>query len=435
MSPRFGADSPPGITSVAPGTAASVPALTQQGRSAISRVRIEKVISRVAAVFALIYVLQCLPAVFDSARYLSPVGFIGIPIAIYGSILAAAVAAILTRAVRLTAGIQAVTFLVALVLWPLTVRDVTAMGALSPWLWYVITLGMALAAIAFPVVVAALYIGLAPILFALLRVQPGGGGASWDIATLDAIYVVILGAFALILITTLRRTAEKVDAAQLAAATRYAVAVRSEAREIQRARVDAILHDQVLATLLVAGKSKTAMERHLSVGMAEDALEALQSPGTLGPDLHSITLRELGERLRVTAAVLPPEFLFAHGPDLDRRVPGVVAEAVLAAATQAMVNSTQHAGSGRAGTTGSGAAAPAREPVRTVSIHPWADRGFTVLVADSGRGFDTATVSADRLGLRVSMRERMAAVGGLVSVKSLPGAGTSIVISWPDAPA
>jgi hypothetical protein len=267
-----------------------VPALTQQGRSAISRVRIEKVISRVAAVFALIYVLQCLPAVFDSARYLSPVGFIGIPIAIYGSILAAAVAAILTRAVRLTAGIQAVTFLVALVLWPLTVRDVTAMGALSPWLWYVITLGMALAAIAFPVVVAALYIGLVPI-------------------------------------------------------------------------------------------------------------------------------------------------LFAHGPDLDRWVPGDVAEAVLAAATQAMVNSTQHAGSGRAGTTGSGAAAPAREPVRTVSIHPWADRGFTVLVADSGRGFDTASVSADRLGLRVSMRERMAAVGGLVSVKSLPGAGTSIVISWPDAPA
>jgi len=429
----------PVVEAVAPGesvpavAAALAPALTEQGRSAVSRLRIERVISRVAAVFALLYVLQCLPAVFDSVRYLSPLGFIGIPVAIYGSILAAAVAAILTRAVRLTAGIQAVTFLLALVLWPVTVRDLGAMGALSPWLWYVITLGMALAVIAFPVVVAAAYIVLAPILFALLRVQPEGGGAQWDIAVLDAIYVLILGSIALILITTLRNAAARVDAARLAAAKGYAIAVRSEAREIQRSRVDAILHDHVLATLLVAGKSETAMERHLSVGMAEDALQTLQSAGPLGPDLQSITLAELGERLRVTAAVLPPEFLFAHGLGLDRRVPGNVAEAVLAAATQAMVNSMQHAGALQGASVGAGA--HAIEPVRTVCIHPWEDQGFTVLVADSGRGFDTAAVAAERLGLRVSMRERMAAVGGRVAVNSLPGSGTSVVISWPDTSA
>lgn len=412
---------------------AAGPALGQRVHGSISRVRIERVTSRVAAIFALLYVLQCLPAVFESGRYLSPLGSIGIPIAIYGSTLAAAVAAVVTRAVRLTAGIQAGTFLLALILWPMTVRDVGAMGAQSPWLWYVITLGMALAVISFPVFVAGLYIAGAPVLFALLRVRPQGGGAPWGIAALDAVYVLILGAFALILITTLRMAADRVDAAHLDAAQRYAIAIRSEARETQWARIDAILHDQVLATLLVAGKSETAMERFLSVGMAEEALETLQSSGSLGAGLRSITLADIREQLELTAAVLPPEFLFADQSDLSQRIPGPVAEAVLAGVTQAMVNSMQHAGSGRR--PGGSAVAGAREPIRTVSIHAPGGNGFTIDVADTGRGFDVAAVSAERLGLRVSIRERIAAVGGNVAVNSIPGAGTSIVIAWSESSA
>lgn len=401
-----------------------------------SRIRIERVTSRVAAIFALLFVMQCLPAVLDSGRYLDPMGSVGIPIAIYCSILAAAVAAILARAVRLAAGIQAVTFVLALVVWPLTVRDVEAMGALSPWLWYVITLGMALAVIAFPVVVAAFYIALLPILFALLRVRPEGGGAEWEIAALDAVYALILGAFALILITSLRHSADRVDAARLVAAERYAVAIRSEARETQRSLVDAILHDQVLATLLVAAKSETAMERFLSVGMAEGALETLQSSGPFGAELRSVTLADIGQRLELVASFLPVEFLFTHGAESERSVPGHVTEAVLAAATQAMVNSMQHAGSIRVDAIGVGAATDSTghllEPVRTVAIGTDSDQGIMILVADSGQGFDLDSVSAHRLGLRVSIRERMAAVGGSVAVRTIPGAGTSIAITWPE---
>jgi signal transduction histidine kinase len=57
----------------------------------------------------------------------------------------------------------------------------------------------------------------------------------------------------------------------------------------------------------------------------------------------------------------------------------------------------------------------------------------TVMVTDRGVGFDPAAVAPDRLGLRTSVVERMAAVGGNAQVWSAPGEGTSVIISAPTA--
>jgi signal transduction histidine kinase len=52
-------------------------------------------------------------------------------------------------------------------------------------------------------------------------------------------------------------------------------------------------------------------------------------------------------------------------------------------------------------------------------------------VADDGRGFDPAKVPAHRLGLAVSIVERVRRLpGGDVEVRSRPGAGTRIHLSW-----
>ncbi len=59
------------------------------------------------------------------------------------------------------------------------------------------------------------------------------------------------------------------------------------------------------------------------------------------------------------------------------------------------------------------------------------DRQVTVMVTDRGAGFDPAAVPTDRLGLRSSVAERMAAVGGTAKVFSAPGEGTSVIISAP----
>jgi signal transduction histidine kinase len=52
------------------------------------------------------------------------------------------------------------------------------------------------------------------------------------------------------------------------------------------------------------------------------------------------------------------------------------------------------------------------------------------VISDDGRGFDADAVPADRLGLRVSIRERVDAVGGSASVRSTPGGGTVVVLEW-----
>lgn len=56
---------------------------------------------------------------------------------------------------------------------------------------------------------------------------------------------------------------------------------------------------------------------------------------------------------------------------------------------------------------------------------------LSVLVVDSGRGFVESTATTSRLGLRMSVRKRMEAVGGRVDVWSTPGRGTSIMIQVP----
>lgn len=60
-----------------------------------------------------------------------------------------------------------------------------------------------------------------------------------------------------------------------------------------------------------------------------------------------------------------------------------------------------------------------------------ADDHISVMVIDSGHGFDERTVSPERLGLRHSVRARIAEVSGVVQLWSTPGAGTSVVITVP----
>jgi signal transduction histidine kinase len=102
-------------------------------------------------------------------------------------------------------------------------------------------------------------------------------------------------------------------------------------------------------------------------------------------------------------------------------VPGQVAMALAYAVREALVNVATHARTGRAwvevgpsGTAGSG--------------------GVRVTVRDAGIGFDPAAVDPGRLGLRRSITERVADLGGHAAVRSEPGGGTVVDLCWP-APA
>ena len=394
-------------------------------RGSISRSRIETVASRVTGIFGFVFALQSLPAVIAAQSYVAPAWAVALPVVVFTGILAVVVTSIIGRGVAVAAGVTAGVFVLSLVLWPAAVLRPNEVAPSEPWLWYIMVVAMACAVVSFNMWLAGFYIVAVSLIYAVLRALPSGGEAGAGLAALDALYAFILGAVNLVLVTTLRMAADRVDRAQQAAMLRYSVAVKQDAMEAERLHVDALVHDRVLTTLLSASKSSSAMERDLVVEMARDALRALHSSGEAGDPGFEVPLAELAERLANAARVLSPGFDYAQQSIPGQSVPSDVAEAVFSAAVQAMVNSLQHA-DGDETVTG---------PVsieRTVSMHPLQGEGFTVQVSDTGVGFDPAAVPQERLGLRVSIRERVATVGGAVQVQSVPGGGASIVIVWPD---
>jgi signal transduction histidine kinase len=50
-------------------------------------------------------------------------------------------------------------------------------------------------------------------------------------------------------------------------------------------------------------------------------------------------------------------------------------------------------------------------------------------IQDNGRGFNPAEVSSERLGLGI-MHERASAIGATLTIKSQPGQGTLVTVSW-----
>ncbi|WP_426623131.1 sensor histidine kinase [Leifsonia sp. McL0607] len=61
------------------------------------------------------------------------------------------------------------------------------------------------------------------------------------------------------------------------------------------------------------------------------------------------------------------------------------------------------------------------------------DRSVSVMVVDGGRGFAEASTSADRLGLRQSVHDRISKVGGTVTVYSSEDVGTTVIMTLPTA--
>ena len=61
--------------------------------------------------------------------------------------------------------------------------------------------------------------------------------------------------------------------------------------------------------------------------------------------------------------------------------------------------------------------------------------GCVIEVADDGVGFDRHDVPDERLGLRVSIEERIANAGGAAEIGSQPGHGTTVTVAWPAAAA
>ena len=393
----------------------------KQPRNPISRKQVEKVISRSVAVFGIVFGAQTVPWLLGQIDEAEPVWLWVVVPALFGTLVVALVLSIAQVWVRPIQGIFAVLYLLALVTWPFFVLPGVEVFNGIHWLNYLITVATAMAAIAFPTFITTIYLFLCPMIYVIIRITPLGGGATWQLALLEGVYALILGSAIVIIVTMLRQAASSVDNAQATALDRYSHAVRQHATEVERVQVDSIVHDSVLTTFISAARAFSPQAQELAATMAGNAIGYLRDAAAASPD-DGTTVRftSLAERITDAAAALSSPFELRIRSVGTRSLPVHSAEAIYSASVQAMVNSLQHAG---------------EEGVsRWVAVRGVSPGGIEVVIGDTGAGFDMSERS-ERLGVRVSILERISNAGGRASVQSAPGEGTIVSIRWPHASA
>lgn len=387
-------------------------------RTPLSRKRVDTVVSRSVAWFGIVFGLQALPGLLSQYSLGQPLWSLLAVGSIYGSLIVALVCSTIKRWVIGAHLLVSFVYVLALVTWPFFLADPTVPQQGDHWLYQLTTVATATAAIGLRVRGAVAYLIVVPLIYGIIRATPQGGGGPWELGLFNAIYAIILGGAVLVIIVMTRVAATSVDEAQGAALDRYARAVRQHATEVERVHVDSIVHDSVLTTLLTAARAETPEQKALAAQMASNAMRHLEEAALVSPDDGStVRFRQLADRI-VTAARQMPVAFSVRVRSLDTRViPAAQAEALYSAAVQAMMNSAQHAGG-----------VEVRRWLKVSGVHGGA---VEIEVGDAGPGFDADQIPAERLGVRRSIIERTASAGGRAELRTAPGRGTVVVLSWP----
>lgn len=198
----------------------------------------------------------------------------------------------------------------------------------------------------------------------------------------------------------------RADADRVATATAKALDARTRAtaaasRSLARQRLDGLIHDKVLAALMLAGRGRASE----ASGLALDALVHLApeaAGGDSGNEPDSLTVIKehaggLGLRLMLEADDWPG---------------GQSGEALRAATCEALTNVSRHSGAGAA----------------TVRAG-WRGQVFVAEVVDRGAGFDPTTIPPGRLGVRERIVGALAAIGAEARIESRHGQGTRVIMS------
>ncbi|MYR08749.1 ATP-binding protein [Gordonia sp. SID5947] len=209
------------------------------------------------------------------------------------------------------------------------------------------------------------------------------------------------------------RTAGLLDETRAAAVTAAATSAAAMAKENERARFAALIHDKVIAILLAidVGRPRNGLGAQAATALDElDRRDDELPEATLGVD-------EFAQRVRIAIAATDDdvgrELSISRAP--LARYPRDVVSGMVEAMCEAIRNTRRHAGAGAS---------------RLVVGDFRADR-VTVAIADDGEGFDPVRVPPERLGVEVGIRRRMAALaGGDAEIRSAPGRGTVVVLTW-----
>ncbi len=284
-----------------------------------------------------------------------------------------------------------------------------------PWVWWVIgTAGIA-AAVSLPLAWGLAYLVGIPLAWFFVQQTAAGGSAEVSSALKDSLYTMLFSSSFSLLLLLLIDQAGKTDEAAQAAAEAEAERARVDAVEQERARVDALVHDKVLTTLVVTSKASDPERSAEAKQLANAAIDALQTDAfTADPTKKDITSFSLFGAFLDTVRTDYPDVAIRETGASDLRIPNRVAAALSEATIQAITNAKQHAGEGAE---------------CAVRLKGSAD-SIKIVIKDDGKGFRPSRVPKNRVGLRLSIINRVEAVGGTVKIDAAPGKGSAIILEW-----
>jgi len=335
-------------------------------------------------------------------------------------------------------GLGIVGLTVAMVLWSMTGRSIVwlarayvvlvALGILtwplgwqgsepatgSPWLWMCLGVASVWAALVFGTKWGFIYAIVTGVIFAAVRLTPSGQGIPLVAAMQDMLVLVINPSAVIIGISLLTDSIRQLNSTAGAFQQRRARAAVEQALVEERRRLDSIVHDEVMTTLVNAAMTGAARDPQVTE-LARHAISQLDLAGETSENRVPVTVEHVGWLVHdVTTSLLPDADVRMEVSDPDLLVPAGVASAIGQACREVAMNIARHAEASQVEVVIADAEAP----------------GMRITVTDDGTGFEPDQVPADRFGLQLSVMERIQSVGGRVGVRSSPGAGTTVELVW-----
>ncbi|MET4540562.1 signal transduction histidine kinase [Arthrobacter bambusae] len=389
------------------------------GNQPYSRANIEYLVARCSGLVALVLYCLALPEIVSQIPLHSPLWdltfMVGIPITILGTLM---IRRSLAR-IKVSAGAAAALIFCGFALWHFGLIGDGSQVESKPWSNGAASIGVALAAVSVRPAAATFYNVLFSTMLVLVPATGYGNTRDWYDSAQDGLLSLALGIVIVTLMSALRDAASASDRAAVRAVDRFGEVARSEAIRTERSRLDGLIHDTVMATLIVAAQARSqevfdAARKAAKLALAE--LGAIMSGRA--DDSTSISREEFVNRLQAATSHYSPDFTCGLGRDPIEFLPLGSARAIIQATTEAVRNSSIHA----SGT-------PAHVAVRFDQSQRAPNREVVVEISDQGPGFEVSQVSPRRLGVRVSIIQRMTEAHGEAQISSSKH-GTTVRLTW-----
>lgn len=381
--------------------------------------RVTRVFGALLGFAALIYLGLVSGPAQDASAFLDPTWHLAALAVVFGMPIAIGVMGFFVelRVMRIALGAYTIAFSAVLLTWVPAITDSPMPIELNPWPLTVTAIGNVPAALIWSPRVAWLVLLVNSALVSVVRYLAAGGDYV-ELPLQDGLFTLSLAAVFTAISIVGVNNAKTLDRAASHARRTAARAASAEALAREQSKLDSLVHDELMTTLYYASTGTPELDASVRRRAVRAMAELGKIANPLSADSPPIGSRQLIERLKATTQALSGDIQLAVNGRRSLPVPMEVAVVLGDALGEAVRNSLIHARSST------------HEVSREVGIG-LSDRGIVVRIEDNGLGFELASVPPHRLGIAVSILQRLSSLqGGSARVESQPGQGTTVTLEW-----